>query len=108
MLQEVSNLLPEDERGQVLDDIQRVSKERRRSRKPHSLDPPPTLYKPVPESGSLSLADIGDKTSVQWLTASFPHKSLLGNHRFTYLKGFKHLFEKLLSIFLILLSKLHA
>lgn len=33
MLQEVSTLLPEDQRGQVLDDIQRVSKERRRARK---------------------------------------------------------------------------
>lgn len=33
VLQEVSTLLPEDQRGQVLDDIQRVSKERRRARK---------------------------------------------------------------------------
>lgn len=76
----MSNLLPEDERAQVLDDIQRVSKERRRGRKPHCRGPPPQLYKPVPESGSNGLpVEAMSKNTTEWLaTTTSATLSLLG------------------------------
>lgn len=83
-------MLPEDERAQVLDDIQKVSKERRRGRRPRSQArgrPTTQLYRQRPEyeaqpvgvESAATTTLIDDHAQTEWCNGTTTVKSLLGS-----------------------------